>query len=459
MFDQSDFIQRREALIDLMRTRSQSGLILFLGNQDAPANYADNTYAFRQDSSFLYFFGIHEPNCAAVIDLETGDAELFYDRPDEDLRIWIGDSSDMEFSRSGVTRIFPRKDLASHLCGKPVHFLPPYTCQATLELSALTDEKPDTIGKRVSHALIQSVITLREKKSTREIQEIEVAVNQSIAMHKTAIGLSGAGVSERKVMSALSGKALESGSLSFQPILTVHGEILHNHAYMETMQNGQLLLVDAGAETAFGYAGDLTTTIPVSGKFTERQQSIYAIVLDAGRTAASMIKPGISYKSVHIAAAKTIAKGLKDLGLLAGDTEELVAAGAHALFFPHGLGHMMGLDVHDMEGLGEDFVGYNSEKRSSQFGLRSLRLAKKLQSGMVLTVEPGIYFIPMLIERWKREKKFVNFINYDVLESWMPFGGIRNEEDWLVTETGGRCLGSPFDKSPSAIEALYAELH
>jgi Xaa-Pro aminopeptidase len=197
----------------------------------------------------------------------------------------------------------------------------------------------------------------------------------------------------------------------------------------------------------------------VNGKFTERQRAIYSIVLEAGRTAASMIKPGLTYKSAHLAAAKTIANGLKNLDILKGDTEELVAEGAHALFFPHGLGHMMGLDVHDMEGLGEDFVGYDSEKRSSQFGLRSLRLAKKLQAGMVLTVEPGIYFIPMLIERWKREKKFTNYINYDVVESWLPFGGIRNEEDWLVTETGGRCLGTPFDKSPAAIEALYSELH
>jgi len=442
-----------------MKQKGQTGLILLLGNTSVSRNYQDNTYDFRQDSTFIYFFGIYQPDCAGIIDIETGDAYLFYDMPDESLKIWIGEPSYEDIEQSCLKGIYPRKDIVSFIENKPVHFLPPYTSQALLILAAILCEKVEHISKRVSHALIHAVVALRQCKDAYEIKEIETAVNTTIAMHKEAIRLARPGISERQVMAGITAQALSCGALSFQPIVTVHGEILHNHEYNKQLEDGQLLLVDAGAETITGYAGDLTTTFPISGKYSPEQREIYSIVLKAGYEAATMLKPGIEFKTIHCKACSVIADGLREIGLLKGRTEDIVTEGAHALFFPHGLGHMMGLDVHDMEGLGEDYVGYDKEPRSMQFGLRSLRLAKTLQKDMVLTIEPGIYFIPMLIASWKKENRCSQFINYDRVEKWLSFGGIRNEEDWLVTEQGARRLGQPFDKSCDAIEKLYAELY
>lgn len=451
--------KRRLQLADRMRRKKQTGLILLPGNVLMPRNYQDNMFRFRQDSSLLYFFGIALPDCTGIIEIETGDAYLFYDMPDESLKIWIGEPSYKAIEHSEVKAVFSKNKLASFIADKPVHFLPQYNGFSLLELSHLLCEKPELLGKRVSQALIQSVVAMRQCKEPGEISEIEHAVNITIAMHKEAIRRASHGVLEREVMAGITAVALNNGDVSFQPIVTVHGEILHNHDYQETLHNGQLLLVDAGAETSSGYAGDLTTTFPVNGIYSPEQRAIYEIVLTAGSVAASQLKPGLKFKEAHLAASKIIAEGLCAMGFLKGNVEDIVTEGAHALFFPHGLGHMMGLDVHDMEGLGEDYVGYDREPRSSQFGLRSLRLAKALQTNMVVTIEPGIYFIPMLIRAWKKENRYTNFINYNKLEAWLSFGGIRNEEDWLITEAGARRLGEEFDKSCSQIESLYKELH
>lgn len=451
--------ERRTGLATLMKQKGQAGLILLPGNTLMPRNYPDNTYEFRQDSCFIYFFGIHLPDCVGVIDIETGKAYLFYDIPDESIKIWIGERSYEAVEKSRVQSVYPRKAIVSFLENKPVHFLPPYTSQTNQTLAAILCEKSEHISKRVSTALIHSVVALRQCKDMYEIKEIETAVNTTIAMHKEAIRLTRPGVSERYVMAGIAAQALAFGTISFQPIVTVHGAVLHNHEYNSQLQDGQLLLVDAGAETVSGYAGDLTTTFPVNGKYTPEQREIYNIVLKAGHEAALMLKPGIEFKKVHLKACSVIAEGLREMDLLKGNIEDIVAEGAHALFFPHGLGHMMGLDVHDMEGLGEDYVGYDKEPRSMQFGLRSLRLAKALQKDMVLTIEPGIYFIPMLIASWKKENKFKQFINYNSVEKWLSFGGIRNEEDWLITADGAQRIGLPFEKSCDGIEQLYAELH
>lgn len=451
--------ERRNRLASLMKQKGQTGLILLLGNTLMPRNYPDNTYDFRQDSSFIYFFGVYLPDCIGVIEIDTGNAYLFYDMPDENIKIWIGEPSYEHVEKSKLQGVYPQKDIALFLKNKPVHFLPPYTSQAFHTLANILCEKAEHISKRVSSALIHSVVALRQCKDEYEIKEIETAVNATVTMHKEAIRLARPGVTERYVMAGITAQALVCGAHSFQPIVTVQGEILHNHAYNKQLKDGQLLLVDAGAETVTGYAGDLTTTFPVNGKYTKEQREIYNIVHKAGQEAALMLQPGIQFKKVHLKACSVIAEGLREMGLLKGRVEDIVAEGAHALFFPHGLGHMMGLDVHDMEGLGEDYVGYDKEPRSMQFGLRSLRLAKALQKDMVLTVEPGIYFIPMLIASWKKENKCNQFINYDKAEKWLSFGGIRNEEDWLITDEGARRLGLPFDKSCDAIEQLYAELH
>ena len=449
--------ERRNKLAERMRQKNQTGLILLPGNVLMPRNYQDNTYCFRQDSNFLYFFGIALPDCTGVIDIETGAGFLFYDLPDESLQIWIGVPSYEAIEQSGLQAVYPKSKLASYIADKPVHFLPQYNGFALLELSQLLCEKPELLGKRVSLALIQSVIAMRQCKELGEISEIERAVNTTISMHKEAIRLARPGTSERDIMAGITAIALQDGDISFQPIVTVHGEILHNHAYDKILQSGQLLLVDAGAETCTGYAGDLTTTLPVNGVYSPEQREIYEIVLKAGSEAAALLKPGFKFKDAHVTACRVIAEGLSAIGILKGSSDDIVAEGAHALFFPHGLGHMMGLDVHDMEGLGEDYVGYDREPRSTQFGLRSLRLAKALQANMVVTIEPGIYFIPLLIAAWKKENRHANFINYNKLEAWLSFGGIRNEEDWLITETGARRLGAQFDKSSQAIESLYKE--
>ena len=458
MFEPSVYSARRDALVALMAARGvRQGLALFLGNRESPVNYPDNAYPFRQDSSFLYFFGLTEPDLAATLDLSTGRATLYADELSMDDLVWTGPRPNAEAlgSLCGIGSVRPRASLAADVQGRSdggPFFLPPYRAETKLELAALLSVAPDAVASAASVPLIRSVIALREIKEPREVARIELAVNTSIDMHRAVIGAARAGMPETALMAEAYRIAYAGGLPSFPAIATTKGAILHNHGYSGTLADGGLFLLDAGAETADGYAGDLTSTFPVNGHYDSRQAAIYQLVLDAGKAGSSMLRPGLPYRDAHFAAAQVLASGLKDLGLMRGDVDEAVAAGAHACFFPHGLGHQMGLDVHDMEGLGELLVGYDGEPRSTQFGLKSLRMAKPLKTGMVMTVEPGLYFIPGLIAALKAEHRHEAFVDWTEAERWTDFGGVRNEEDWLITESGARRLGRPFDKSIKAME-------
>lgn len=458
MFEPSVYTARRDALVALMAARGvRQGLALFLGNRESPVNYPDNSYPFRQDSSFLYCFGLAEPDLAATLDLSTGRATLYADELSIDDLVWTGHRPGTAElgSLCGIGSVRPRASLAADVRGRagggPL-FLPPYRAGTTLELSALLSVAPDAVASAASMPLVRSVIALREIKEPREVARIEQAVDTTIDMHRAVIGAARAGIPESALMAEAYRIAFAGGLPSFPAIATTKGAILHNHGYSGTLADGGLFLLDAGAETPDGYAGDLTSTFPVNGHYDSRQAAIYQLVLDAGKAGSSMLRPGLPFREAHFAAARVLASGLKALGIMRGDVDEAVAAGAHACFFPHGLGHQMGLDVHDMEGLGELLVGYDGEPRSTQFGLKSLRMAKPLRAGMVMTVEPGLYFIPGLIAAWKAEHRHEAFVDWSEAERWIDFGGVRNEEDWLITESGARRLGKPFDKSVAAME-------
>ncbi len=463
MFKPDVYKARRAGLLANLRSQGKAGAYaLFPGNREAPINYADNCSRFRQDSSFLYFFGIAEPGLWATIELASGRAVLYADELSEDTLVWTGPRPSPAdwVALAGMDAAYPCARLAEDLrsCAArkaPLLYLPPYRADTRIELAELLGLPVGGVDSGASLALIKAVIALREIKSPLELQEIGRAVDISIAMHKAVIAAARPGMGEAALMAVATEKALAGGGYtSFQPIATTRGAVLHNHAYDARLEEKGLFLLDAGAETPEGYAGDLTSTFPISAAFDQRQAAIYALVLKAGDAAVAALKPGRPYLDAHVAAARAIAFGLRDLGLMRGDMDEAVAAGAHALFFPHGIGHQMGLDVHDMEALGEDHVGYGSTPRSGQFGLKSLRMAKELRPGMVLTVEPGIYFIKGLIESWSAQGKFRGFIAYPELERWLDMGGYRNEEDWAVTESGASRLGGEFDKSAAAMEAL-----
>lgn len=464
MFDAATYTARRRALVDWIRGESpRTGSLLFLGNRESPMNYRDNCYPFRQDSSFLYFFGLAEPDLAALLDLSSGEATIYGDEATLDDIVWTGPQRPLSdrAAEVGVFRTAPRSALSTDLApGRSAPaYLPSYRGETRLELAELLGVPPAAVDRGASVDFIRGVVALREIKEEAEVAELEAATATSVRMHQAALSLARPGLRERDLVVELSRVAEASGGrLSFPVIATADGSVLHSRSTENLLVEGGLTLVDAGAETALGYAGDLTTTFPVSGRFTSRQREIYQLVLESHLAAASMIRPGLPYREAHLGAARRVVLGLKDLGLMKGDPDEAVALGAHALFFPHGVGHQIGLDVHDMENLGELYVGYDGGERSSQFGLKSLRMAKPLRSGMAVTVEPGIYFIGELLDRWRSEGRFRDFIVYDALEAYRGFGGIRNEEDWLVTPTGGRRLGPDFDKSPQAIEALRSGL-
>ncbi len=457
MFDKEIYSARRKELA----SKINSGVILFLGNKEAPMNYPANEYKFRQDSNFLYYFGLDEPNLAAVIDAESGEEIIFGYNRDVDDVIWMGpDASISEKANSvGVANTKPFGELFNYIekqigVGRKIHFLPPYRAETMIDLEKLTGIKTEKIKIFSSQELIKAVVAQRSIKQPEEIEEIENALAISYEMYATAFREIRPGLLERELYGKLEGITLSKGNgVSFPTILSVRGEILHNHHHENIMSEGDLLVIDSGAESEMHYASDITRTLPVSGKFTEKQKGIYSIVLKAQKEAIEMMKPGVKYRDVHLHAAKVITEGLKELGLMKGNVDDAVQNGAHALFFPHGLGHMLGLDVHDMEGLGENFVGYNSEiERSEQFGLAYLRFAKSLRPGHVITVEPGIYFIPKLVEKWKAENKLNEFINYEKVEEYLGFGGIRIEDDVLVTEEGHRVLGKQL--IPKEIEDI-----
>lgn len=461
MFSKETYVNRRLALKKMI----DNGVALFLGNAESPINYADNTFPFRQDSTFLYFFGIRQPNLVGVIDFESGDDFVYGDDADIDDIIWTGPVPSVAdyASKCGVDRTGSLRQLDEYLKnvtrqGRKVHYLPPYKADNMLQLGSLLGVNATEVGNGFSMELVKAVIDLRATKSSEEIDEIENACAIGYEMHVSAMHLVRTATNEREIHSVVDSIPLKyGGQLSFATILSQNGQTLHNHSHNLPLQSGRLMLVDAGAETALGYASDFTRTFPVNGKFTQRQKEIYQIVLDTNERALQLSRPDVTYQSVHLECCKVIASGLKDLGLMKGDVDEAVASGAHALFLPHGLGHMMGLDVHDMENLGQIYVGYNNETRPiEQFGTSSLRMGRKLQPGFVVTDEPGIYFIPELVAKWKREHINEQFINFDKVEKYLDFGGIRIEDDILVTENGARRLGKT--RVPATIEDVENEI-
>jgi Xaa-Pro aminopeptidase len=424
-------------------------------------NYRDNTYRFRQESSFLYFFGLDSPNLVGLIDLDEGREVIFGDDLTIDDVVWMGPQPAMadRASSVGVAETRPSADLqevldAAKSRGREIHYLPCTRDEGLIKLHRWLEIPVDVIDKGASPQMIKAVIDLRSVKSEEELVQIEEALDTTWEMHTQAMLEARPEVTERQIAGRVEGIAVSrGGALAFPVIFSVHGEVLHNHHQPNTLQAGDLALLDTGAEAASHYAGDITRTFPVGGRFNERQKLIYQLVLDAQREAIDSLAPGRRFSDIHLIACRRIVAGLKGLGLVHGDIDEAVSAGAHGLFFPHGLGHMMGLDVHDMEILGEKRVGYDDgQDRSAQFGLSYLRLARKLEPGFVLTVEPGIYFIPELIDRWRAEGQFTEFINYEAVDPWRDLGGVRIEDDFVITENGHRLLGKPIPKAIAEVE-------
>lgn len=461
MFKSTVYTERRKRL----RSQVKSGLLLFLGNEESPMNYPANTYPFRQDSTFLYFFGLDTPGLAAVVDIEAGTETIFGDDITLEDVIWMGELPTIKERAAavGIKRTAPLARLEETVAqarkaGRRVHFLPPYRRETLARLTDLLILQPRKVRQLISIDLVKAVVAQRSIKSEEEIAEIEASLAVSREMYAAAMALARPGLYERDVVGAIEGIALAHGCpTAFPTILTMNVHIFHNHDHSHRLKRGRLLVIDSGVSSSLGYASDITRTIPVSGVFSERQKDIYEIVLRGQLEAIAAMRPGVMFKDIHLATARTMASGLREIGLMKGDIDEAVAAGAHALFFPHGLGHMIGLDVHDMEGLGEDHVGYDETvKRSTQFGLAYLRMAKKLQPGFVLTVEPGIYFVPALIDSWQAERRLASFIDYARVEKFRDFTGIRIEDDVLVTKEGRRVLGKPIPKKTRDVERALA---
>ncbi len=439
-----------------------SGLAVFLGNEEVGMNYAANVYHFRQDSTFLYFWAVDQPGLAAAIDVEAGTETLFGDDVTVADVVWSGPQPSIaeRAAEGGVAGTAPAAALAERVSaavkqGRPVHFLAPYRAEHTLKLAALFGVRPEAVREKRSVALHTAVAVQRSYKTPEEVADIELAVDVSREMYAAAMKAARPGRREYEVVAELARVVTGRGCrFSFPPICSVHGETLHNPFHLNTLSEGDMMVVDSGAETPSRNASDITRTIPVSGTFSSRQRAIYEAVLRAQLGALAAVKPGVPYRDVHLGAAASLVTDLTAMGLMKGDVDEAVAAGAHALFFPHGLGHMMGMDVHDMENIGEDIVGYGPGfERSAQFGLGYLRLARKLEPGFVLTVEPGLYFIPALIDQWKAEGKHTAFINYSEVEKFRDARGCRIEDDVLVTGSGSRVLGPPIPKAIADVEA------
>lgn len=460
MFEATSYIQRRASLMEQIH----NGLILLPGHSESSMNYAGNTYPFRQNSNFLYFIGIDLPDLVAIIDTVEQKTILFGDELTLEDVIWTGplESIKDRAARSGILETKPLSALMDFIekgkrAHKAIHYLPQSRLENWSKLSTLLELSLNEIHFSFSKTLIKAVVDLRSIKSIEEISSMESAASIGYEMHLHAMKMALPGISERSIAGWLEGHARSYGmGVSFPSIVSQKGEVLHNHNHSDVLQKGRMLLCDAGAESLEHYASDFTRTTPIGGNFTSRQRELYQMVVDANNCAIKNIKPEVSYKDVHLSACTILAEGLKSVGILRGDMLEAVHAGAHALFMPHGLGHMIGLDVHDMEDLGEDFVGYDDQiHRSSQFGLRSLRLGRTLKAGFTLTVEPGLYFIPELIQKWESEKQHAAFINYQVARSYIGFGGIRLEDNVLVTEDGNRFIGKRLPITPSEVEGLF----
>ena len=451
MFATQTYIRRRKALLEKMSM--EQGVLLFIGNVESPAQYRDNCYKWRQDRTWLYLFGIDQPGLAATIDLADGTTTLYGDDPDIDDIIWNGPTPSVRdyADRAGIEKTAPSAALAGAVKGKKLHFVPASRYYNALKLSELTGLKPEqhfSEGKKgcpaASLPLVRALVSLRLVKESEEIVLLDHAANLGAEMHSAARRGVMLGTVEQTIVGSMESVALAKGwGVSFPTILTQHGEVFHCHSHELPLESGKLLVVDAGVESNEHYASDFTRTYPTGGRYTTRQREIYQIVYECNELAFSRTKPGVSYRGVHIATVEHMLARLGELGLVKGDAAELAAKGYGGLFMPHGLGHNMGLDVHDMEDYGENLVGYDDDQqRSSQLGLGSLRMARRLTPGNVVTDEPGIYFIPALIEQWKKEGTGLGEINYEALKDYYDFGGIRLEDDVLVTADGARRLGS-----------------
>lgn len=456
MFKKQTYINRRQQLAKDV----DKGILLFIGNSESPMNYPDNTYRYRQDSTFNYFFGLIHPDLAAIIDVESGEEVVYGDDYTIDHIVWMGNqpSINERANTCGIDKTATTAQLVKDLqkaqaAGRPIHFLPLYRGNSKIKLFEYLGVKPSEIQEKHSLEFVKAVIEQRNYKSAEEVVEIDKACDITVDMHLAAMRFTRSGMMEAQVAAEVEKIALaHDGCVSFPVIATINGQTLHNHYHGNTIQDGEMFLLDAGAETASGYAGDMSSTFPVGKTFTTRQKEIYQVALNSHEAAIAMLKPGIPFKEVYYESAREVLRGMKDLGFVKGDIHEAAAAGAHAMFFPCGLGHMMGMDVHDMEDLGEQYVGYDNEAKSTQFGPKSLRLGRKLEPGFVLTIEPGIYFIPQLIDLWKKEGRFAEFLNYDKINEYRDFGGCRNEEDFLITEDGYQLLGKPLPKTIKDVE-------
>ena len=470
MFSKEVYARRRQTLVAKMAdsaAEGKRGIALFIGNTEAPAQYKDNCYKFRQDSTWLYFFGIDQPLYAAIIDLDNGNETIFANDVEIGDIIWMGPQPSVASVAAsvGVEKSAPYTDLNAAVAkvlaeGRPVHFVKPSRYYNTMKIASLLGCGTDDVAGRFSLALTKAIISMRLVKEDCEIEAIDDACNLGYEMHTVARNSIVPGIIEQEIVGKMDGVTLSKGwGVSFPTILTQHGETLHNHLHDKIIEPGKLMVIDAGAESNVHYASDFTRTYPTSGKFTAKQREIYQIVCDCNEFAFSMTRPGISYREVHLKTMHLMLEELRALDIVRGDVQDMVEAGIAGLFMPHGLGHNMGLDVHDMEDYGENYVGYDDDqKRSSQLGLGSLRMARKLVPGNVITDEPGIYFIPALIEKWKSEKTDQGFVNYSKLESYYDFGGIRLEDDVLVTADGARRLGKErLPISPDDVEAAMAK--
>ena len=455
MFAKETYVQRRAQL----KKNVGSGVLLFLGNEEQGLNYEDNAFLYRQDSTFLYYFGISTPSLAAIIDIDNDREIIFGDELSIDYIVWMGVQPTLRDKSEtvGITDVRPAGKLADYLHeaikkGQNIHYLPPYRAEHRIKLN-------EWLGLPIARQegsvpFIRGVVAQRNYKTAEEIEEIERACNVTADMHIAAIKAVRPGLYEYEVSAEIERVAHANGcTLSFPTIATINGQTLHNHVHHNLVKEGDLFLIDAGAELPSGYCGDMSSTVPAT-KFTTRQREVYEIQNAMHLESVKALRPGIPYMEVYDLSARVLVEGMKSLGLMKGNAEDAVREGAHALFYPHGLGHMMGLDVHDMENFGEVWVGYNGQPKSTQFGRKSQRLAIPLEPGFVFTVEPGIYFIPELIDLWKGEKKFADFINYDKVEEYRHFGGIRNEEDYLVTADGARRLGKKIPLTPEEVEAI-----
>ena len=462
LFNKETYTNRRLRL----KSQVKEGIIVLFGNNESPVNYPNNSYKFRQDSSFLYFYGQHREGLVGVIDIDNDKEYLIGNDIDIEDIIWCGsvDSVADMASQCGVANSAPMGFLTKLIQdaknkGRKIHFLPPYRHDQMIQIMDLTGIHPYQQRKKASLELIMAVVNQRAVKTPEEIAEIERACAIGHEMHITAMKMCRPGITEQEIAGTISGIAASKGCIvSFPAILTMHGEIMHGYPSTRPLEAGRLMLCDAGAETNENYSSDHTRTTPISGKFTSKQKDIYSIVETCHDYAIGMAKPGVKWLDVHMGVATIMTEKLKDLGLMKGNIEDAVQAGAHAMFFPHGLGHMMGMDVHDMEGLGQQYVGFDDEVRpSTQFGTNCLRCGRRLQEGWVMTDEPGIYFIPALIDDWRAKGINKEFINFDAVEGYKDFGGIRIEDDILITADGCRVLGQHIPYHLDEVEKFLEE--